>query len=354
MKVSTTSIYSRQASAQGKNSFMHLHKITIVEAKQRITIHDLWQHFRFESEPEGSCKSPFREERKASFSVNAQGTLWHDFATGEGGDQVDFFQRASGLSQKEACLKFIEMAGGGIGSNLPVARTQRIDPPRAKPSFPTFSEGSLADLKQLSRLRNIGLEGLQFASERGLLWFTVLYGFDAWIVTDIERVNAQARRLDGGLWDHLEGKPKAFTLSGSWATWPLGIREAQQFKTIALCEGGPDLLSAHYLTLWEGSSHYMKRDVSCAPVTMLGASLQIHPKALPLFAGRHVRIIGHDDNAGQAAVKSWALQLESVGAEVDAFSFAGLRQGDGKPVKDLNDSLLMDAASFAEAERMLP
>jgi hypothetical protein len=43
-----------------------------------------------------------------------------------------------------------------------------------------------------------------------------------------------------------------------------------------------------------------------------------------------------------------------VNADVDAFRFAGLVQTDGKPVKDLNDSLLMDVASFARVERMLP
>jgi hypothetical protein len=53
-------------------------------------------------------------------------------------------------------------------------------------------------------------------------------------------------------------------------------------------------------------------------------------------------------------VERWARQLEVVGADVDAFNFAGLRQWDAKPVKDLNDSLLMDATSFAEAGRMLP
>ena len=49
------------------------------------------------------------------------------------------------------------------------------------------------------------------------------------------------------------------------------------------------------------------------------------------------------------AVERWAAQLASAGADVDAFSFAGLVQTDGKPVKDLNDSLLMDVASFNQA-----
>ena len=53
-------------------------------------------------------------------------------------------------------------------------------------------------------------------------------------------------------------------------------------------------------------------------------------------------------------MERWAAQLASVGANVDAFSFAGLVQTDGKPVKDLNDSLLMDVASFNQAGKMLP
>ena len=52
------------------------------------------------------------------------------------------------------------------------------------------------------------------------------------------------------------------------------------------------------------------------------------------------------------AVERWAAQLASVGADVDAFSFAGLRQTDAKPVNDLNDSHLIHADDF-EAERIL-
>ncbi len=113
-------------------------------------------------------------------------------------------------------------------------------------------------------------------------------------------------------------------------------------------------MAAHFLALWEQATHHTKRDAQCAPVAMLGASQRIHADALPLFAGKRVRIFGHDDGAGLGAVERWARQLASVGADVDAFSFTGLRQVNGKPVKDLNDALLIDATSFAQVERMLP
>jgi hypothetical protein len=326
---------------------------TLADAKARLNIHALWNHFNYPGKPSANCRCPWREDRKASFSVNADGTLFNDFATGEAGDAVDFFQRASGLPQKDACKKFIELAGRHF-TPAPRPACPRPADTKPKPVFPDFTTGTADDFQQLASLRNIGREGIEWASERGLLWFAKLKDLPAWIITDAARLNAQARRMDGQCWNHLGGNPKAWTLPGAWASWPIGITEAKNFPAIALCEGGGDFLTAHYLALWEQSTYYPKRDVSCVPVAMLGASQRIHADALPMFTGKRVRIFGHDDEAGRGAVERWAAQLVSVGADVDAFSFAGLVQVDGRPVKDLNDSLLMDAASFARVERMLP
>lgn len=329
---------------------------TLADAKARLNIHAQWIHFNLPGDSQKNpCHSPFREDKKESFSVNPPGTLFNDFATGEAGDAVDFFQRATGLSQKDACRKFVELAGGHVTATPRAARPQpKPADTKPKPKFPDFTKGTAGDFKQLASIRNIGREGLEWASERGLVWFATVKASPAWIVTDTARVNAQARRMDGQQWEHLEGRPKAYTLPGSWASWPIGIPEAHPFPAIALCEGGPDFLAAHYLALVEQASHHTKRDAQCSPVAMLGASQRIHPDALPMFAGKRVRIFGHDDVAGRVAVERWAAQLQTVGADVDAFRFAGLVQRNGKPVKDLNDSLLMDAASFAQAERMLP
>jgi len=326
---------------------------TLACAKTRVTIHALWHHFDFPGQPATSCRCPWRQDAKPSFSVNPDGTLWNDFATGEAGDTVDFFQRASGLPQKDACRAFIELAGGNC-TPAPRSACPRPQPAptKPKPIFPDFRQGTTDEISQLAQLRSIGREGLEWASERGLLWFATLKDLPAWVVTDSARMNVQARRMDGQLWQHIDAK--AWTLPGSWASWPIGIPEAQDFPAIALCEGGPDLLAAHYLALWEQATHHTRRDVSCVPVAMLGASQRIHPDSLPLFTGKRIRIFGHDDAAGRGAVERWAAQLAAVGADVDAFTFAGLQQIDGKPVKDLNDSLLMDSTSFARVERMMP
>ena len=288
---------------------------TLADAKASFNIHRQWRHFNFPGEPKTSCPSPFRKDHRPSFSVNADGTLFNDFATGDAGDAVDFFQRASGLSRKDACRKFVELAGGHFTPAQRPARTP-CQPGASKPApvFPDFRTGTPAKFKQLARLRNISREGLEWAGERGLLWFATLKDCPAWIVTDSARVNAQARRMDGGLWEHIGAK--AWTLPGAWASWPIGITEAQPFRAIALCEGGPDFLAAHYFALWEQATHHARRDAQCSPVAMLGASQRIHQHALPMFAGKRVRIFGHEDEAGRAAVDRWARQLQIVGADV--------------------------------------
>jgi CHC2 zinc finger len=132
---------------------------TLADAKARLTIHGLWRHFGFNGEPTASCHSPFRDDRKKSFSVFDGGTRWKDFSTGESGNAVDFLQRASGLSQKEACRKFIELAGGTFRS-APRPAWPRRSEAKPKPIFPDFSIGTAEDFKQLARLRNVSREGM--------------------------------------------------------------------------------------------------------------------------------------------------------------------------------------------------
>ena len=87
---------------------------------------------------------------------------------------------------------------------------------------------------------------------------------------------------------------------------------------------------------------------------MLGASMAIHEHALPLLAGKRIRIFPHADPAGTKAGERWAVQLEAVGADVDCFSFFGLRKADGSPLTDLNDATQIHAADAHELEGLLP
>ena len=88
-----------------------------------------------------------------------------------------------------------------------------------------------------------------------------------------------------------------------------------------------------------------------APVAMLGASNRIPDEALRHLAGKRVRIFVHDDEAGEKAVSRWGQQLIEAGIEADGYSFAGLMQADGKPVKDLNDFMRMNPEQIEEHAR---
>jgi len=145
--------------------------------------------------------------------------------------------------------------------------------------------------------------------------------------------------LDGERWEHIGGA-KAYTLPGSWASFPIGAEESKAFPFIALVEGAPDLLAALQYC-WAESR---LKDV--APVAMLGASNPIPEEALPLFAGKRIRIFPHLDEAGKNAAQLWASKLAGVGAHVDGFSFEGLKMTNGEPVRDFNDMTAIDYDSF--------
>jgi hypothetical protein len=142
----------------------------------------------------------------------------------------------------------------------------------------------------------------------------------------------EIRRIDGKPFPAVGelGIRKSHAIAGSQKSWPLGILEAREYPKIALLEGMPDFLEAHYYTLWEG-----KPDV--APVAILSASPRISDDALPHFRGKRVRIFPHAEKAGATGALKWTGQLESVGAVVDCFDFAGLKQLDGSPINDFLD-----------------
>ena len=216
-----------------------------------------------------------------------------------------------------------------------------------RPALPVLRPGTGQEIAALAELRGLAREGVALASAKGLLRFGEFRGEAAWFVLDASGQVAQARRLDGERWPRPAGEPfKAWTLAGSQAKWAVGIGEAARFPIVALCEGGPDLLAACAFIVAESR----ERDV--APVAMLGGKIPIHPDALPRFAGKRVRIFPHLDETGANAANRWADQLAGAGADVDAFSLAGLRRADGEPVKDLCDLAAIHADDF-EADRSL-
>jgi hypothetical protein len=315
----------------------------ITTAKDRLTIPALGAMLFPGWRPGKSCRSPFREDRNNSFSVYDYGRRWKDFAKEEKGDAIDFLARARGLSNDDAVNTFIVLAGGDTPTRIETKRHEVRKPVQ----FPDdMRPGNHAELTLLAKLRNLNIEAAALAGERGLLRFGTMQdgnsAITAWIITDQDRRNGQARRLDGLGWQSLPGTPKAKTLPGSQAAWPVGIGGARSFPYIALVEGGPDLIAALHFAWAEDL------ESKVTPVAMLGASLTIPDDALPLFKGKRVRIFPHLDDAGQDAAVRWERQLTEAGADVDCFSLGGIRMNDGGPVGDLNDLALLHADDFED------
>ena len=205
--------------------------------------------------------------------------------------------------------------------------------------LPQLNPGSTEEQSQLARLRHLARDGISLASEKGLLRFGKYSRRPSWFIVDSSGRLAQARRLDGEPW---APGIKALTLTGSVAAWPVGIMETARFPVIALVEGGPDLLAACAFIVAE------KRESDCSPVAMLGGGARIHPTALAFFVGKRVRIFPHVDSAGYSAADKWASQLAEANADVDAFSFAGLRRSDGAEVNDLCDLAQINGDDFEQ------
>lgn len=279
---------------------------------------------------------------------------FRDWSSDEHGDCIALVMAARGLDFVSATRLLRERYGlatplqASVGHAVASAGfatgTVTVREPR-KPKLPTLPPlecGSRADLLGLSAARNLAPGALDLASERGLLWFYDSSEGRAWLITDRMRRNAQTRRLDGKPWTW-NGR-KAWTLGGSCASWPIGLPESEPFPVIALCEGGPDFISAFHHALASGVEKCV------APVCMIGAGMSILAECLPAFAGKRVRVFVHDDAEGLTAARRWATQLRGIGVEVDGFTFDGLIRADGAPVKDLCDLASIDADSW-EANR---
>ncbi len=308
---------------------------TLTAAKSRLDVAAVWELLGLPGEARRSCRCPLHEDRSASFSIFAEGAAWKCHAGCGQGDAIRFLQCARQLSIRDALREFVRLAGLDPATSrpwpapMPVRLKPRADAPTPAPAWPPMHAGTLADHGRLAALRRVSVTSVRLASERGMVRFGTWRGWPAWFVCDDSRRVAQARRLDGALW--WSDGPKAQTLPGGCASWPVGVSESNGFPLIALCEGGPDLLAALHLALCAG------READVAPVVLLGASQRIQADALPMFTRRRVRIFPHADAAGHEAAKVWTRQLLEVGAQVDAYDLTPFRTVAGAKLKDLND-----------------
>lgn len=328
------------------------------ELKNRYRIPDAWRDLGFEGSPSKSCRCPWRDDRKPSFSVFDDGKTFKDFSSDETGDVISFVMIALGFAFKDAVRWCEERAGmialdGDTARPLALPRNPRQssrEKPRKELKLPELFKGSSLSISQLSRSRGLWSYAVKVAIEIGTLRFGRVCGERSWILLDASKKIAEARRLDGKPFDAVGTLParKAHTLAGSSKSWPFGLtldNKAKSDATILLVEGGPDYLAAFDFMAQSKAGGFQ-------PVSILGKSNRIAKEALEVMSGRRVRIFPHND--GMAAAQGWFEQLRGAGCQVDGFSFEGLTRKDGKPVSDLNDLLLADEASREAWKGVLP
>lgn len=301
------------------------------EAKASLSIPDAWHRLNLSGRPGKSCRSPFRDDRSPSFSIFDDGSRWHDHATDEGGDVADFVAMALNVNLSDAAKWLLAATGQRTAApNWP----QPLPPSTPKPKrqrqplrLPAMDKGTITELFALQHQRGLEMfAGLEILIRRGQLGFANLEDGDenprCWIIYEPER-SANARRLDGRRWQSLPGEPKAKTLAGSKASWPLGTRRISKTNTILFCEGTPDLLAAATWALYE---------LDAWEAVAMPGRMPIHEDALPCFQGKSVFMFAHNDQPGLDSARIRSEQLLKAGASVTVLC----SEVEGR---DLNDAL---------------
>lgn len=286
------------------------------EARERYTIADLWAAFGFEGQPKGTVKSPFRQDRKPSFSIHHDGTGWTDHATGKGGDEIEFVRHALGGCDYKAVRDwFTERLG--VDRLVSVSGKPLTVAPALKAiTWPGgLIEGTATTWEAFAKHRGLTFPAVHAMVHAGILRFTKIDGVKCYVITDASHRAAEIRHMDGMLF----GASKAFPLRGVDKSWLPGVellRQATKDTAVLITEGATDLMTA--IDLFSRYRRHCGGSHSWQPVALLGASCKnIHPEAVSLIRGRRARIIPDADAAGDLMADHWTGLLRKIGCEVD-------------------------------------
>ena len=221
----------------------------LAEAKERLRIPELWKMLGQQGAPGKSCKSPFRPESSASFSVFDDGRRWRDFGTSEGGTAVDFLAKARGLSDADACREFIKLAGLDRPPGSPPKRSPTSSTDSREPAFDwsaclaAFTEEHRA---KLALWRGYSLDFVEWLHGQGLIGLhdgeriaLPVHGTDSRVIA------CHYRRKEDGSWRYYPpGTP----------TRPLTIGETSTANTIFAFESQWDALAVMDRLGWPGNA----------------------------------------------------------------------------------------------------
>jgi len=159
--------------------------MTLEDARHKLPLDTLMAMLGHGEAAKPKSKSPFREEKNASFGIyrSADGRLrWKDHGTGEGGDEVDYIATLYKIPNAEAVKQYIELAGGKRtepkatgkyklrNEKLPVFSWQEYQDRATGEFLQTLAAERAISIETLTKAKSIGILG---ATEDGHPAFVV-------------------------------------------------------------------------------------------------------------------------------------------------------------------------------------
>jgi len=165
------------------------------QIKAAVSAREVFEHYGFEINRAGFCRSPFAANDKTpSLKVYDGDRGWHDFSSGKGGDVISFVQEYFNLSFLDAVKKLND----DFRLGLPIG--ERLTPDKHREA-----ERAAQERQRQAQERKAERERLQNAYNRALDW---------WVYLDtVKRENAPQSVTDG------------FCAEYAWAVKKLPIAE---------------------------------------------------------------------------------------------------------------------------------
>jgi hypothetical protein len=218
----------------------------IEQVLARVSIAWAWAHFGFPGKPTRNCRSPFRPDKTPSFTIYSgkDHERWFDHGDSTGGDVIDFWAKAKGITNADALAELTAM-----GRPPAASPADQYDLPRGEIEWPAdLRIPTLDECNALAALR--GLDSSAF-SWRGH-WMPKVAthrGGGLRILADECPDRAGARRFDGALLSYWQ-KSDALTIrNGSGRSGLKLLPEAQRLPADSPVEGEPDYFAGLQLCI---------------------------------------------------------------------------------------------------------
>jgi len=283
--------------------------MTLIEQfKEQVpTVADAWSRIGLPNPPPSKdkyiCKSPFRDDNHPSFSIYNNGERWKDFATGEGGDVVDFLKKATGI------FNIMELWRQVIGGEPERDAIHLVRPIRPRVSISPIEEApaNISAWLRESRhnapndeclnwaeARGIALDTLRKSKERGEMRFfpdkwTFVMPCGAIKTRKLESSSRSCRWMsppsDCSVWG-------GDMLDMNWTRVIVTEGESDRLRTLQACDGVGDHT---WVVSAQSASHRPTKEL-----------------AYRIGAFREVVLAFDNDEAGAGATGNWIAALSDI------------------------------------------